>query len=63
MTEPPANGVRYTTKEVVERIEDKLDHLEHRLRSVELKVAASRWLVPIVTGLLVALATGAMLKT
>ena len=63
LSEPPRNGATWTTKELIERVNRAMDELEDHLRAVELKVAASRWVVPIVTAVLVALAVAGLTTT
>ena len=48
------DGVKFTTKEAFIYLSDKMDEIEERLRSVETKLASSRWIAPVLTALVAA---------
>jgi hypothetical protein len=49
MTNPPANGATYTTKELIGDLKDDMAGLDDRLRRVEIRIAILAAGVPILT--------------
>ena len=47
--EPPANGVSYTTKELVADLKEDMSGIDDRLRRVEIRIAILAAGVPILT--------------
>ena len=55
VTEPNSgNGVRYTTREMFDRMDERFDELSGRMNRVESRLSAMAVVIPLITSLIVA---------